>query len=533
LTSSIPIPTPVTNLELYDFQQEMVDKFSNPKYPNVLCGDDMGLGKTVEALTLDAVKRAQRYEKVFSLTGKAPVEHAKTLIIATAGGVHDAWEKNINRFFPGLEYVTLNPKDRPPFAREVQKGNHDVYLMHWDALRLMPEVADEVWFHIIADEVHKVKNRKAQVTRALKRIKAINKIGLTGTPADNKPHDLWSILNWLYPGTFRSYWAFYKMYVEFKKHPVHGYNMVTGVRNEKHLQRTIEPFFIRRRKEEVLEDLPDKYYTVRWVDLSTRQRKAYEQMRKRQLAWVGENEAKPLSAPIVATQLMRLQQFACADVDIETVTRRVKNKKFDPHEPEVLEQDLSSDIPLSYQNWKWRHIKVPEYKLVEPSSKLDEVMEVLDECDNMPVVIWSQFSKMCQLLGRRLEAAGISHGLFTGNQNKSDRDQLVDNFQAGRRRVFVGTIKAGGESITLTRSCTEVFVDRSWSASANRQAEDRLHRIGQVNAVQVIDILARNTVDLGRKTKIEQKWTWVQKLLGDKVLDYQKELVEDGNDSDR
>jgi SNF2 family DNA or RNA helicase len=501
-----------TELELFPFQQEMVKKFLDPKYPHVLCGDDMGLGKTIEAMTLDIKKR--------QLLGS----YGQTLIVAPLTVVSDAWEQSYAKFFPDLRVAVLNPKGRSAFLRTVEQGKHDIHIMHWDALRLMPELSQRVWFHVIADEAHRMKNRKAQVTRALKRIKAHNKLGLTGTPADNKPHDLWSILNWLYPATYSSYWRFYNAYVEYKKHPVHGYHMVSGVRNEKHLQRTIAPFYIRRQKEEVLEDLPEKYYTTFWVDLTPKQRKAYEQMRKKQLAWVGENLEKPLSAPMVATQLMRLQQFACANVDIELVMKRIKNKLFNPDLPEVPESEVVTIIDIARLNWKWRHIQVPNYLLVEPSSKLDAVMQIQDDT-NLPLVVWTQFKKMAYLLGNRLKEADISYGLCTGDQSKSQRDDLVRDFQAGKRKVFIGTIACAREGITLTRSSTEVFIDRAWSAAWNRQSEDRCHRIGQVNAVQIFDILARDTIDYGRKQQIELKWSWVQKLLGDNVLHYQQEMA--------
>lgn len=475
------------NIELYPFQKEMVDKFSDPRYPHVLCGDDMGLGKTIEAMTLDRSKRLNSHR-----SGQ------KTLILAPLTPV-GSWEDHYARFMPEYKVCALDPKNRCLFLADVQRGDHDIYIMHWDALRLMPELSDKFWFHVIGDEIHRIKNRKAQVTRALKKIKTANKLGLSGTPADNAPQDLWSILNWLYPKTFSSYWRFFKMYVDYIADPNHGYHIITGVRNEKHLHRQIEPFFIRRRKEEILTELPDKYYTSRWVELTPQQRKAYDQMRKNMLAWVGDQLDKPLAAPIVITQLMRLQQFADACVDIEP--SQVYNRKTEAFE------------------YKYRYI------LTEPSSKLNECMDIIESTDES-IVVFSQFKQMVYLLGAKLEAAGVSFGLLTGDTPKGDRDNLVADFQAGKKRVFVATIGAGREGITLTKSSTVVFLDRAWPTGWNRQAEDRLHRIGQANAVQVIDIMAKNTVDYGRKQRIEMKWTQIQKLLGDITMDYQKEMAE-------
>src|SRR6266702_3934227 len=107
--------------------------------------------------------------------------------------------------------------------------------------------------------------------------------------------------------------------------------------------------------------------------------------------------------------------------------------------------------------------------------------------------------------------------MLTGLTSQQDRTEGVRDFQAGRKRVFIGTIAAGGVGITLTAADTVVFTDRGWSAGVNNQAIDRLHRIGQKNAVQVIDIVARDTIDMGKLQHLESSWYWLKRLLGDKV----------------
>jgi SNF2 family DNA or RNA helicase len=127
------------------------------------------------------------------------------------------------------------------------------------------------------------------------------------------------------------------------------------------------------------------------------------------------------------------------------------------------------------------------------------------------------------MLVKRLEAKGVTVATLTGDTKQVDRDGLVQDFQDGKYSIFAATIKAGGVGLTLTAASTVVFLDRDWSPSANRQAEDRLHRIGQKNAVQVIDLIARDTVDLGRLQKVELKWSWLKELLGDK--DFQARTI--------
>jgi SNF2 family DNA or RNA helicase len=225
----------------------------------------------------------------------------------------------------------------------------------------------------------------------------------------------------------------------------------------------------------VLKDLPDKYYTTIKVDLDPRQQRIYNQMRKEMIAWIGEQDDELLVAPVVIAQLTRLQQFSCAYAEIN---------------------------------------EEGKVRLHEPSSKIDALMEVLDESDGQ-LVVFSRFKQLVRLVERRLVAAGIPCVTLTGDTAQADRSMVVKQFQTGQARVFVGSIAAGGIGITLHAASTVVFLDRDWSPALNSQAEDRLHRIGQKNAVQVIDIMARNTVDLGRWQRLELKKQWIRQILGD------------------
>lgn len=532
--------------ELRDFQQTTIDKFFHSQdVKSVLIGDDMGLGKTVQAIDLDWQRRlngSPSFMKPYS------VGHAKTkpTLIITRLSVVPEWEQHYEWMQPTLRRVVLDPKDRASFLKAVRDRTADVYIMHWDALRLLVDpardpnrvMAKTQWFHVIGDEIHAIKNRKAKVTRALKALRTDYKTGLSGTPADNKPHDLWSVLNWLYPNNFRSYWNFYKTYVKYETDPRHGYHVVTGVRNAEHLQRQMESFYIRRRKSEVLKELPDKVYNTRWVELTPTQRRMYDDMKKKQLAWIGEQEGKPLAAPAVVAKLVRLQQFALATIDVEFVRKRFRSKNYDvnlvaEYLSHVTDLDIRADevdaylrkhpdtkLPDSDLYHKWIYKVVPQYFLIDPSSKLDEAMTIIEE-EEEPLVFFSTSKQLINMFGKKLKEAGISHCLLTGDVNElEERKRMVRDFQAGKIKVFAGTIAAGGIGITLTRSNHVIFFDRAWSPSLNRQAEDRCHRIGQKNTVIVTDIMARKTIDMGRWQHIQQKWTWLQMMLGDKELDY-------------
>jgi SNF2 family DNA or RNA helicase len=116
-------------------------------------------------------------------------------------------------------------------------------------------------------------------------------------------------------------------------------------------------------------------------------------------------------------------------------------------------------------------------------------------------------------LAARLQKAGISVGLLTGDVSQANRDLAVRQFQSGELKVFCSTIKAGGVGITLTAASTCIFLDKAWSPSANRQAEDRLHRLGQKDSVFIINLVARDTIDRKRNDRIELKWSWLREIL--------------------
>lgn len=480
-------------MKLYPFQKQVVDKFE--RTPSILIGDDMGLGKTVEALALDLRRRTTQLQGYKQSA-------CKTLIVSPMS-VLTSWERHIHLLWPAARVAVINPKNREDLVKKLRQPYH-YYVIHWDALRLMPELETDVhWWHVIADEVHRAKNRQAQQTIALKKLKTSYKTALSGTPADNAPQDLWSVLNWLYPKIWTSYWSFFKYFVRIQAHTAgqcmadgcdknhkRAFRKVIGVGNVEELHKALEPYYLRRQKEDVLEDLPDKYFTTIEVELQPRQRRIYNQMRDSMLAWVGKHDEEPLAAPIIIAQLTRLKQFALAFAEIIPV------KKYDSIKQEWIE-----------------HKKV---KLSEPSTKLDALMELLEDHPDKKFVVFSESKQIIELLVARLVKAKIAHVSLTGDTPQSQRPKIIDEFQLGDVKVFAGTIQAGGEGITLTASSTVVFLDRTWNPSKNKQAEDRCHRIGQKNAVEVIDIVAKDTVDGGRLQQIKLKWSWLRMLLGDK-----------------
>lgn len=482
-------------VQLYEFQRADVSKLAPQK--SRLLGHEMGCGKTVMALVLDRLSR-------HGDTSGAPL---KTLIIVKRRAMRH-WVRQIRKVTPELspDVYTVDRKNRSAFVKVASNQNTPgVFICYWQVLRLMPELRQVQWHHIIADEVHRAGNRKAQQTRALKLLRTTWKTGLSGTAATTNPDSLWSVLNWLHPRVYTSYWRFRRRYC-IEEDTWQGYTKIVGVKNLDELHAQMEPWYVRRLKKDVLPELPDKYYTDYVVELDPQQRRAYDQMRKNKIAWV--NDAQGREAPIVAgqvvSQLQRLQQFAVSYCIVEQ--RRKYSRKYE------------------------REIVFDAVVMDEPSAKLDAVMEIIEDAGDAQIVVFSQFKQPVYLLGMRLADAGISHGTLTSDTSEEDSDQLEEDFHDGKVQVLVSTIASGGESLDLYMASTVIFLDRAWDPSLNAQAEDRLHRDGQKNAVQVIDIIAANTLDLGRRQGIRLKWSWIKKLLGDKVPEPDELFKEEAGD---
>ena len=489
---------------LYHFQQEGVAKFNpedseEPK-ASVLLADGMGLGKTWSAVARD---RELRHDS-----------DGPTLIVAPSGSHWNTWVKTIDAYAdtPVAIWV-VDRKKRALLENNIQQALEgktrwpDYIIIHYEGMRIMRDLLACVqWLHIMCDEVHRVKNRAAQQTRALKSLTTTYKTGISGTPADDKPQDIWSVLNWLWPKTFKSYWKFVNACCVFEDEGLQkakygrSFKKIVGVNKEgaNQMLSAIRPNYLARQVDDVGIDLPEMTWTERWVTLPPAQRKAYDQMRKDMIAWVGEHQETPLTAGAVVAQLVRLQQFALATLDFE-----------DEYVSDRFRSGREEDRGLR-----------PKVVLRDPSVKLDDLEEIVDGNPNESLVVFSQSKGMSHLAVRRLEARGIVARPYTGNVSQHDRDLYEAKFQAGDIQVLCGTIAAGGESITLHRAHTVVFFDRAWNPNRNRQAEKRVHRIGQVHPVQVIDIMARDTVDLGRHQKIagkEQALKLLSLILNDKV----------------
>jgi SNF2 family DNA or RNA helicase len=517
-------------LGLRPFQIAAVDHLSLQS--GRLIADDPGLGKTYMAGELDRLARL--------------ADRSKPTLVLCPKAMLYTWGEWYARNLPDTKVSVMDPRtatSRKEWVWALRERDSDVYIVHYEGLKKeFADIHPIQWLHVIVDEAHRISNRKSQTSKCVRLLKAVWKTALTGTPADRAPDQLWAILNFLDRREWSSYWSFRSRYVEVSL-DARGYQTVTGANpfTLSELHERLKPVMVRRRKADVLTDLPEKQYQNVWVDLSPRQRRAYDEMKKNMVAWVGEQEDKPLQASVVIAQLIRLQQIALATPTFETKPVRKKLLCYlqQGHDGPCAQDEYweNSTDPDQPGRWHGQYYQAEQTDIIleDPSSKLDAAMDIITERVDAgeQVVVFSQFSKAIDLLCDRLEAAKIWTGKYTGGTRQTTRDKIVAGFADGSISVFAGTIGAGGTGLNLQTASTAIFLDRAWKPGDNLQAEDRIHRMGQLaDSVTIVDIMARDTIDRGRHQHIRRNWREVQRLLGDSAFDWTHSITEgyDGDD---
>ena len=510
-------------LGLRPFQLTAVDKLS--PVPGRLIGDEPGLGKTFEAGELDRLVR-------LADARVADGQWLPTLVLAPKAMLY-TWAAWFAKYRPDEKVIVVDArtkKHREKFEKALKERTHDIYIVHYEGLKLtLPLMEPISWLHVIADEAHRIGNRKSQTSKAVRALKAEWRTALTGTAADRIVEQLWAILNFMDPDKWSSFWKYRERYVEDVYDTSTGNLRIVAKANPAtmpELKRRLADVMIRRQKHEVLDDLPEKDYKTVWVDLSPRQRRAYDEMRDTMVAWIGEHEDEPLQATVAIAQLIRLQQIALATPTFETVTK-MRRQYWTNEDGEYIRDRQGRRISAGLDLVPVEEVEI---HLDDPSSKLDAAMEIIEDltANGEKVVVFSQFSRAIDLLVKRLEKAGIYTGKYVGATGETARKRIVQEFADGDLMVFAGTISAGGTGLNLQSASTLIFLDRAWKPGDNLQAEDRIHRMGQFAAhVIIIDIMARDTVDRGRYQRIADSWHEIQKLLGDKRFDWIHSIEEE------
>jgi len=401
-----------------------------------ILADDMGLGKTLQAIAV-------------LLASKQEGNEGSALVVCPSSLVFN-WMEELHHFAPQLNALAIvgNQEQRKTLLENWSQ--YDVLVTSYDLLKRDILHYEEMQFEYqIIDEAQYIKNHTTAAAKAVKVIHSRLRLALTGTPIENRLSELWSIFDYLMPGFLYGYETFKK---EFET-PI-AKNGEEEAMNR--LQRMTGPFILRRVKQDVLKDLPDKLEEVRYVQLEDVQRKAYDAQvvhMQNQLAGQGDAEFAQNKLAILA-ELTRLRQICC-------------------------------DPTLCFDNYKGE------------SAKLEACMElILSAIDGgHKMLLFSQFTSMLDIIRRRLEQEGIAYYIITGETAKEQRLKLVKAFNEDTVPVFLISLKAGGVGLNLTGADVVIHYDPWWNMAAQEQATDRAHRIGQTKKVTVYRMIVKNTVE--------------------------------------
>lgn len=417
-----------------------------------ILADDMGLGKTLQMITYLCTAREETH-----------------LVVCPASLVYN-WEAEFHKFAPGMRLCLMAGTAAQRAELINTYRDYDVVITSYDLLKRDMELYEGKSFGCeVIDEAQYIKNPGTQAAKAVKTVASRCRFALTGTPIENRLSELWSIFEYLMPGYLYSYKHFREVFEE----PI----LQKTTKEDRALQRLhamIRPFLLRRLKKDVLKDLPEKVEEVVYSRMGAAQGKLYQAAEKNivlSLQKKSNQEFKENKLQILA-EITRLRQLCC-------------------------------DPALVYENYK------------KGSAKADTCLDLIESSleGGHGILLFSQFATMLEHLRKELDKRNISSFLLTGKTSKPRRREMVQQFQEGKRKVFLISLKAGGTGLNLTAADIVIHYDPWWNVAAQNQATDRAHRIGQDNPVTVIKLIARDTIE-ERIIRLQEK----KQDLADKII---------------
>ncbi len=392
--------------------------------------DDMGLGKTIQAISI-----LLKYGK-----------NGPSVVLAPAS-VCNNWLKELRRFAPTLNPIELKSQNREDALNTL--GAHDVLVMSYGLLQANPDLLDQRdWNMAVLDEAHAIKNAKSVRSKAVMKLNAKFRLITTGTPIQNHLGELWNLFQFINPGMLGSSDQFLRKFV--KSDPTAENQQIN-----KELNKYIAPFILRRHKNEVLDDLPEKTEITLQVSLSEPERAMYEALRQEAIAHISVNDQHGGGKHLqILAEITKLRQMSC--------------------HPQLV---------------------LPECTI--PSSKLDALENLVADLKdaNHKALVFSQFTKHLGLIRTMLDKKGISYQYLDGSTPLKKREEAIDNFQNGKSDLFLISLKAGGVGLNLTAADYVIHMDPWWNPAVEDQASDRAHRIGQTRPVTIYRIIAENTIE--------------------------------------
>lgn len=449
-----PLPTGL-HAELRSYQREGFE-FLALLYSLGLGGilaDDMGLGKTLQALTLIQHAREGVSAGEFrghESVGPTPADAHRPFLVVAPSSVIGVWQAEAARFTPNLRVVLVDRTHRArktELRREIEGA--DIVVTSYTIARIDSEdFAREQFAGLILDEAQFVKNRASRIHQSVKRIKAPFRLAITGTPMENSLGDLWAIMSIVAPGVLG-------LHVQFRSHFTQP--IESGEHPEKMpvLRRRLRPFMLRRTKELVAKDLPEKQEQVVKVELEGAHRRIYDSVlqreRKKVLGLINDMDKNRF---IVFRSITLLRMLAL--------------------DPALVDDGGDKNAP---------------------STKLQVLFERLDEVvsEGHRVLVFSQFTSFLARVAEQLRERQVAYQYLDGSTR--DRADVIRDFREGNDPVFLISLKAGGFGLTLTEADYVFLLDPWWNPAAENQAIDRTHRIGQTERVMVYRLVASDTIE--------------------------------------
>ena len=360
----------------------------------------------------------------------------KSIVITPTALIYN-WKNELEKFAPTLKVGLLHAakSEREKILDNID--NYDVILTTYTTYKNDIDKYKNISFdYCIIDEAQNIKNPDAIITKAIKNVNAKVKFALTGTPIENNLMELWSIFDFIMPGYLYNKSKFKSIFVNNDKNIIE-------------LKNLIKPFILRRTKKEVITELPDKIEQKIIIDLEKEHKRAYKGYVNLITRKIKENNQDNIT---VFSYLTKLRQLCLS--------------------PELM-----------VKNYQCKN------------SKLDVLINIINDSSDEKILVFSQFTKVLEVIGKRLNEENISYRYLDGKTSAKDRVKLVEEFNTNNNKVFLISLKAGGTGLNLTSANIVVHFDPWWNPAVEDQASDRAHRIGQKNVVNVIKLIAKGTAE--------------------------------------
>ena len=442
LTHPEDFPMKLLNIQadLRDYQKKGIQWFQMLHHYGFggILADDMGLGKTLQTIAF--------------LSSQVQAD-TSVLILAPSGLIYN-WADEFQKFAPNLDVAVVH--GLKSHRESILAENHQIYVTSYATFRQDSEIYRNLSFDFLfLDEAQVMKNAQTKIAQSLRRFVVPSVFALSGTPIENHLGELWSIFQIVLPGLLPAKKEFMKLSTE-------------------RVAQFIKPFVMRRKKEEVLTELPDLIEVVYKNELEDQQKAIYlaqlQQMQER-LGQVSDSEFQRNRVEIL-TGLMRLRQICDT--------------------PALFMEDYQGE-----------------------SGKLDSLRDLLVQIaeGGHRVLIFSQFRGMLDRIEQELPDLGLTSFKITGSTPSQERQEMTKAFNQGERDVFLISLKAGGVGLNLTGADTVILVDLWWNPAVESQAIGRAHRMGQEQAVEVYRLVTRGTIEEKIQELQEKKKNLVSEIL--------------------